>query len=106
MSDRAQEIIARGDPKEIIAMALGARFARDEGRFCDCESPSLHGFDLMCGNCLLENQEQIAKKTAHIRDPHPFEPRDKNPLMCDRCTMGMDHPRHAPSDKETTDGRD
>lgn len=98
---RASEIIARGDAEEILSMALGARFAAEEGRFCECAEPSLHGWDLMCGECLLENQGQIERLTARIREPHPFEPSDRSDAarwlgMCGICSMWEDDPRHVP----------
>lgn len=95
---RLDEIIAGGDPGEILRAALGARFAAWEGRYCECAEPSLHGFDLMCGNCLLENEGQIERKTARIRDPHPFElsRRDASRRLwwCDICAMPESDPRH------------
>ena len=99
MSDRATEVIREGDPGAILKMALGAMFAAEEGRFCECAEPSLHGFDLMCGNCLLENEGQIERRTARIRDPHPFELSDRDAARrlrwCSICTMPEDDPRHA-----------
>ena len=44
---RASEIIERGDPMEILRMAMGARFAAEEGRFCECIEPSLVGLDIL-----------------------------------------------------------
>lgn len=100
MPNRAQEIIERGDTEEILRMALGARFAAEEGRFCECEEPSLHGRDLMCGNCLLENQGQRERLEALIRGPHPFtpDPRKRGSYRlgwCGICAMPKDDPRHA-----------
>jgi hypothetical protein len=101
VSDRAAEIIARGDPEEIVRMALGARFAAEDGRYCECEEPSLHGLDLMCGNCLLENESQIEARTKAMHEPHAFVP-DPDPDsaaartgMCRLCAGWRDDPRHA-----------
>lgn len=104
-SDRASEIIAQGDPGAILRMALGARFAAEAGRFCECAEPSLHGFDLMCGNCLLENEGQIERRTRQINEPHEFVPgrgdAQKRLGMCGICSMWEDDPRHiAPRDDD------
>lgn len=58
--DRAQAIVKRGNPMEIIRVGLRARRLADEGIYCECETPILCGRDLMCGRCLKENQGQIA----------------------------------------------
>lgn len=103
MEDRASEIIENGDVKQILGMALGARVAADEGRYCECAKPSVHGLDLMCGACLLENREQIVKRTHHIVDAHDFEEPDPNDPhhkalvfmdWCPRCTQPRDALRH------------
>jgi hypothetical protein len=98
MNDRASEVIKHGDPDAIVRMALGARFAAEEGRFCECAEPSLHGFDLMCGNCLLENQGQIEKRTRQINELHEFVPgrgdAQKRLGMCEICSMWEHDPRH------------
>jgi hypothetical protein len=98
-SDRAAEIIERGDAMEILRMAMGARFAADEGRFCECAEPSLHGRDLMCGNCLLENEGQRERLEALIRGPHEFvlDERKRGSYRlgwCGICAMPKDDPRH------------
>ena len=100
---RASEIIASGDPEEILMMALGARFAAEDGRFCECAKPSLHGYDLMCGECLLENEGQIERATARIREPHPFEVDQRREAsrrlgMCAICSGWQDDPRHIGDD--------
>lgn len=101
MSDRASEIIATGDPMKILSMAMEARFAAWDGRFCKCEQPSLHGLDLMCGNCLLENQSQVEKRERAMREPHEFvpDPDEKSAAarlgMCRLCAGWLDDPRHA-----------
>lgn len=101
MSDRLTELIADGDSGEIIRVALAARFAAEEGRYCQCESPVLHGRDLMCGHCLLENEAQIAAREKAMREPHAFVA-DPNPEsaqarlgMCRLCAHWRDDPRHA-----------
>lgn len=97
---RASEIIATGDPEAILRMALGARFAAEEGRYCECAEPSLHGRDLMCGECLLENLGQREALTRAMNEPHPFEPdpREESAAarlgMCHLCSMWEDDPRH------------
>lgn len=107
---RASEIIARGNPEEILRMAMGARYAAWEGRFCECAEPSLHGLDLMCGECLLENQSQVEKRERAMREPHAFQP---DPLedtaaarlgMCRLCAGWEDDPRHTGGADERQDG--
>jgi hypothetical protein len=101
VSDRAAEIINAGDPEAILRMALGARFAAEEGRFCECEQPSLYGRDLMCGNCLLENEGQIERLETLIRGPHEFEPSEREAgrrmSWCGICAHPQDDARHAVS---------
>lgn len=98
-ADRAAEVIATGDAEAILKMALGAMFAAEDGRFCECAEPSLHGRDLMCGNCLLENQGQIERLEALIRGPHTFEPSERatgrRMGWCGICAHPQDDPRHA-----------
>jgi hypothetical protein len=96
--DRAQQIIERGDPREIIRIALEARNQAEEGIFCECEEPILHGFDLMCGRCLRENQSQIDRRNERIQSSHAFEAmghRGIKALMCRVCSGWQDDPRHA-----------
>jgi hypothetical protein len=98
---RLDKIIAREDANEILGVAIRAQIAAAQGEFCECEEPSLHKTDLMCGNCLRENQAQIAKKEALIRGPHEFVPRrraGKRSLMahfCDICARPENDERHA-----------
>lgn len=100
MRDRASEIIASGEAEAILGMAMGAWFAADEGRYCECAEPSLHGRDLMCGNCLLENRGQIESANRRIREPHAWEPAREGSGAarlgwCGVCTRPKDDPRHA-----------
>jgi hypothetical protein len=93
VKDRAQEIIARGDPATILRMGLAACEAAERGEFCECEEPSLHGRDLMCGHCLYENRGQIERWEALMRSPHPFEGKFEDHL-CRICAGWSDDPRH------------
>lgn len=63
------------DPMDIVSIAFGARLAADRGEFCHCEEPKLTGLDLMCGQCLRENEDQIAQREQKGREPHDFEAR-------------------------------
>jgi hypothetical protein len=83
-----------GDYGLLIGVALNARFSAEDGRYCECAEPVLHGFDLMCGECLLENRDQIAKREARIRAPHTFEPMTDLPYMCAVCAGWEDDQRH------------
>lgn len=93
-TSRASEIIERGDPAEILGMALGARCAAARGEFCECEQPDLVGDGLMCGHCLRENREQIERRERRSREPHAFTPREPSDEMCDICTRWRDDPIH------------
>ncbi len=98
MADKAQEIIDRGDPKEIIRVGLRARRQAEEGVFCECSEPILTGYDLMCGSCLRENQGQIERRTGRIRSSHAFEPSGDGEIrrkMCRICSGWEDDPRHS-----------
>jgi len=99
--DQAQAIIERGDPVEIIRVGLRARSKAEEGCYCECVDPILAGRDLMCGRCLLENQDQVAARNAEIRSDHPFQPRGASGIkskMCRICTGWADDPRHSADD--------
>ena len=93
-------------------MALGARFAAEEGRYCECVEPSLHGRDLMCGNCLLENRAQIASLEKAMREPHAFEPDPREDSaaarlgMCRLCSHWYEDPRHVKQAASKQDGED
>ena len=105
---RASEIIATGDMKRIIGMALDARLKANADVFCLCESPDLVGEDLMCGNCLLENRGQREAKERRMREPHAFvtyfpsgkslTARDREHWegigMCAVCSYWRDDSRH------------
>lgn len=98
---KLDEIVARGDTREVLRAALGAWFAAHEGRYCECDEPSLRGLDLMCGECLLENRSQIEKRERAMREPHEFVS-DPNPRsaaarlgMCRLCSGWRNDPRHA-----------
>lgn len=87
-----------GWPAEMIAIGLGARLARDEGRRCECAAPILTGDDLMCGRCLLENRSQELRKLDVMFGPHDFvlSTRKSGAWMgwCEICTYPADDPRH------------
>lgn len=61
------------EPGKVLAIALGARAAADEGRYCECLDPEVTGYDLMCSQCLLNNQDQERRRLIHLFGPHPFE---------------------------------
>jgi len=54
---RAFADLAAGDAMGALRIALGAREAAAEGRYCDCVEPNLTPPDLMCGACLLNNEQ-------------------------------------------------
>lgn len=78
----------------ILGIALGARAAQDEGRYCECTEPELTGSDLLCGACLLNNRGQEVLRVEAIVRAHEFEPDPRHPFFCRTCTMGADAPRH------------
>lgn len=107
--DVAFDILRRGDPAEIIRVALNARARAEEGVVCTCPEPILVGDDLMCGRCLLENDGQRLAREARMNGPHEFAthfPRGRDLTdkdreyweqlgMCDVCSGWRDDPRHA-----------
>lgn len=106
MTTRLDEIVRSGDAREILRVALAAREQAALGNYCSCAEPALHGRDLMCGTCLLENLDQVKRLEELIRGPHAFEPRMPragvySPLAerfasqwCAVCATREDDPRH------------
>lgn len=92
--DRADEILASGNPAAILKMVFDSRAAVDEGRYCECEQPSLIADELMCGHCLLRNRGQEVKRVHRSVDAHEFVPGKLRGLMCKVCTQTADAPRH------------
>lgn len=92
--DRLARCDETGDYGPVIMTGMNARFEAEKGHYCECEHPILTGYDLMCGDCLLENQGQIDKRMRRSREPHAFEPMPKLPIMCNVCTGWEDDPRH------------
>lgn len=92
--DLAAEIIERGEPKEILAMVFRARGAAEEGRWCECDEPITSGVGLLCGACLLNNQDQERLACVRIVRAHDFVPKETFLPMCAVCTMWEDNPRH------------
>lgn len=85
------------DPGAVLRIALGARFAAQDGRYCECSSPELTGADLMCGECLLRNQDQEVRRVLAIVSAHDFVPGEGSAIrahFCAVCTMPADAPRH------------
>lgn len=83
MKDRAAEIIESGSVGEILKMALNARAAVDEGRYCECDQPVLSGDALMCGGCLLRNRTQEIRRVHQIRGCPWFRAREAPwPYVC------------------------
>ncbi len=91
---KVAELVEAEDWDQLITIALNARALAGEGKFCECNDPAVTGVDLMCGDCLRENREQIKKRTQWMADPHPFESYARAPFMCRRCSMWEDDPRH------------
>lgn len=91
--DRVRELLDSDNYAGIVGAALNAAFG-DE--VCECDEPILSGDRLMCGRCLLENQDQRAKREATKKGPHPFAhgPERKRLELCRLCAGWPDDPRH------------
>lgn len=94
MMDRAQELIATQGARAAFKMAMDAREGVTQGRYCECEQPSLNGDALMCGHCLLRNRGQEIRRLHRIVDAHSFVPGKLRGRMCAMCTHWEDDPRH------------
>lgn len=104
------QAIDDGDWGTVIAATLGARFAAEDGRYCECPEPLVaegRNKSTMCSRCLLTNRARLAAVNEMIRAPHPFEP-DPDPTsaaarlgMCTWCTGWRDDPRHTVSATDT-----
>lgn len=92
--DRAQELIAAQGAKAAFKMAMDAREGVAEGRYCECEQPSLNGDALMCGHCLLRNKDQEIARLRRSVDAHEFVPGKLRGRMCAVCTQFEDESRH------------
>ncbi len=92
----AMEALYDGNPSPVIAIAMRARFAADEGRYCECDSPEVLGLDLMCGACLLNNKDQERARVRSIAHAHEFVP-DADLMggaFCKACVRLEDDSRH------------
>lgn len=74
------------DPGAVIGIALRARAAQDDGRYCECVEPLTAGADLMCGACLLNNRNQELRHLDASCGPHAFEPGAMDGAFCAICT--------------------
>lgn len=92
--DRAAELIASGGVLAALRMAMECRTTLAEGRYCECEQPSLVDDALMCGSCLLRNRDQEITRIHRSVDPHGHVPDELGGRMCAVCTMWPDDPRH------------
>lgn len=92
--DRIAEMTVAGDWGALLASALNAMDASDEGRWCACAVPLLGDEGLMCRRCLLRNQGQYLARAHRICDAHDFEPAARCPILCRWCAFGPDVPQH------------
>lgn len=83
-----------GEYGPLLGIALHARLAAEEGRYCTCAEPSLTDTDLMCGACLLQNRDQERAAVDRLVGAHDFVPGALEGLMCAVCTMWREAPRH------------
>lgn len=92
--------LSDSDASTLVAIALRARAAADQGRYCECAEPELVGDDLLCGACLLNNRDQEVKAVLRLVSAHEFVPSTRfksaefNAHFCAVCTQSVDHPRH------------
>lgn len=88
----------KGEVGAVVAIALRARSAADDGRYCRCAEPLLAGLDLMCGACLLNNGDQEVRKLLSIYGAHAFDADTSKPhrvaMGWCKCTYPEDDPRH------------
>ena len=84
----------RGNPRSVLRIAFRARGAAAKGRYCQCLEPQLTGKDLMCGVCLLQNQDQERRAVDRLVGAHDFVPGKLGGRMCATCTMPERAPRH------------
>ena len=80
----------------ILAVALSARAAADEGRYCECAEPEVTGFDLMCAECLLNNRDQERARVRSFAHAHDFIPDTAHfdGAFCKVCIRIETDPRH------------
>lgn len=92
---KIDDLIDEGDWAGLIGVALNAWVRGENGEFCQCETPDVVGYDLMCAACGLEVQSQIEKRERAMSEPHPYKPmRDDRFGMCDFCSRWKDDPIH------------
>jgi hypothetical protein len=82
------------DWQALAAIALRAREAVDDGRYCECDPPELSGTALMCGACLLRNKNQERAAVDRMVRAHDFVPGALGGLMCEVCSNNKEAPRH------------
>lgn len=90
----AQDQFLMSEPGELIGIVLRARARAEAGVYCGCTEPALVGFDLLCQQCLLNNQHQERRAVVRMVRAHDFVP-SKSGLICDVCTAFREHRRHA-----------
>lgn len=78
----------------ILAVALSARAAADEGRYCECAEPEVTGFDLLCAECLLNNKDQERARVRSFTHAHEFVPGKLGGAFCKVCVRLETDPRH------------
>lgn len=78
----------------IFAVALSARAAADEGRYCECAEPEVAGLDLMCAECLLNNKDQERALVRSFTHAHKFVPGKLGGAFCKVCVQLETDPRH------------
>lgn len=87
-----------GEWLPVIGAAMKARTRAENGDFCRCETPIVHGLDLMCGRCLRQNKDQEIAKVAQMCGPHDFtlsdRPAGSTLRMCGICAGWEDDVRH------------
>lgn len=94
----AEEALKNGDAKPLVALGMKCALSGFQGLRCKCETPELYGLDIMCRECLLENEGQRQKRVEAHRSPHEFVPKENSTRldvgMCGFCSGWRNDPRH------------
>lgn len=95
MNAKLREALAELDEGRAGALIGIAMRARGSDERCSCVVPVLEGWDLMCRECLLENEEQRFRKKAAQLAPHAYIQHERVRMrMCAFCKAWQDDPRH------------
>lgn len=92
---------------KMVGRSLDARFAAEDGEFCQCAEPEHPNDDgLMCRRCFRENRSRREAKERRMAGPHEFVlfERAAELRMCAVCSGWEDDARHTPPDTSSGEG--